>query len=209
MRLLDLFCGEGLAAWGYWLSGRFTEIVGVDSNPKMSSSYSFDFLCADAMRLDYDFLDQFDFIHASPPCQAYSKITPNPERHPRLVTGVRLMLFAIGKPHAIENVEGSMKELRPNVSMDGHYFGLPLERRRYFYVSTLSSSTRLMKRGSSIVVHQGQFVPRSELIRAFGLDVINENRRRFLTREGIEQGVPPAMTRWIAERVFPHKALIG
>jgi hypothetical protein len=91
MRLLDLFCGEGLAAWGYWLSGRFSEIVGVDINPEMSSSYSFDFVCADALTLDYEFLLQFDFIHASPPCQGYSKMTPDQSKHPRLIPGTHLM----------------------------------------------------------------------------------------------------------------------
>lgn len=209
MKLLDLYCGEGLAAWGYWLSGRFTEIVGVDINPQMRARYSFDFVQMNALNLTYEFLDEFDFIHASPPCQAYSNITPNPERHMRLIAATHLMLYASGKPYVIENVEGAAKELRPNLGMDGHYFGLPMERRRYFYVSTLQANIRLMKRAASIVIHGGDYVPRHKLIEAFGLNVINENRRRFLTREGIEQGIPPVMTRWIAERVIPHKTLIG
>lgn len=72
-KLLDLFCGEGLAAWGYWLSGRFSHIVGVDINLQMRSRYSFDFIEGDVLSLDYEFLSKFDFVHASPPCQAYSK----------------------------------------------------------------------------------------------------------------------------------------
>ena len=69
MKLLDLYCGEGLAAWGYWRSGCFSSITGIDINPKMSARFSFEFICADCRSLTYDFLDQFDFIHASPPCQ--------------------------------------------------------------------------------------------------------------------------------------------
>lgn len=209
MRLLDLFCGEGLAAWGYWLSGRFSEIVGIDTNNELRDRYSFDFINMSALGLTYDFLDQFDFIHASPTCQGYSHLTPDQSKHMRLVAATHLMLYASGKPYVIENVQGAMKELRPNLSMDGHYFGLPMERRRYFFVSTLKAPAQLMKKGKSIVIHGGDYVRRDDLIKAFGLEVINENRQRFLTRTGIEQGVPPAMTRWIAEKVIPDKVLIG
>lgn len=209
MRLLDLYCGEGLGAWGYWLSGRFTEIVGMDINPEMKGRYAFDFLQGDALSLTYEFLDQFDFIHASPPCQAYSYMTPNPETHPRLITGTRLMLHASGRPYAIENVEGAVKELRPNLSMDGHYFGLPMERRRYFYVSTLAAPLRLMSSGETMRIHGGEFVPLEELVRVFGLSAINKNRLKHLTRHGIQQGIPPMMTHKIAELVFPLKTLIG
>lgn len=208
-KLLDLFCGEGLAACGYWLSGRFLEIVGVDTNPDVATRYSFDFICCDAMTLDYDFLSRFDFIHASPPCQAYSHLTPDPSRHLRLVADTKLMLYASGKPHCIENVENAKKDLKPNIGMDGHYFGLPMERRRYFYLSTLSSSIQLMKTGKSITIHGGDYVSRADLIRAFGLDCISTRQLAHLTRAGIEQGVPPAMTRWIAERAIPAKPLIG
>lgn len=209
MKLLDLFCGEGLAAWGYWLSGRFSEIVGIDTNNELRERYSFDFLNMSAQGLTYEFLDQFDFIHASPTCQGYSHITPDQSKHMRLVAATHLMLYASGKPYVIENVQGAIKELRPNLSMDGHYFGLPMEHRRYFYVSTLAAPAQLMKPGKSIVIHGGGYVRRADLIRAFGLEVINENRQRLLTRTGIEQGVPPAMTRWIAEAVIPDKVLIG
>ena len=192
MKLLDLFCGEGLAAWGYWLSGRFSEIVGIDTNPDMRDRYSFDFLNMSAQGLTYDFLDQFDFIHASPTCQGYSYITPDQNKHIRLVAATKLMLYASGKPHVIENVQGAVKDLRPNLEMDGHYFGLQMERRRFFYVSTLAAPQRLIKQGQSVVIHGGDYVRRADLIRAFGLEVINENITRRLTRTGIEQGVPPA-----------------
>ena len=75
MILLDLYCGTGVGAWGYWRSGRFSQIVGVDTDDEKLAGYSFDKINANALSLDYDFLAQFDFIHASPPCQAYSKMT--------------------------------------------------------------------------------------------------------------------------------------
>lgn len=209
-KLLDLFCGQGLAAWGYWQSGRFSEIVGIDLNPKMSSAYAFDFVQGDCMALDYNFLMDFDFIHASPPCQAYSHITPSPGTHPRLVPGVRHMLFAAGVPHVIENVQGAMKELRPNLSLDGHFVGLPMERRRYFYVSSLAATHQLIEDGQETIgIHTHQYVRRSELVRAFGLESIPETQRRRLSVHGIQQGIPPAMTLYIASRWAGEKLLIG
>ena len=208
-RLLDLYCGEGLAAWGYWLSGRFSEIVGMDINPKMSGSYSFDFIQGDCTKLTYDFLMDFDFIHASPPCQAYSYLTPDQSKHPRLVAGAKHMLYATGLPHVIENVQGAIKELRPNLTLDGHYVGLPMERRRYFYVSVFNQSEQLLGSGETITVHGSQFVSRERLLKAFGLDCVNEHRLSHLTIRGIEEGIPPAMTKYIAERVFGEKLLIA
>lgn len=209
MRLLDLFCCEGLGAWGYWLSGRFYEIVGVDKDGERRSSYSFDFVQADALTLDYDFIMSFDFIHASPPCQGYSNRTPDKSRHMRLIAATHHMLYATGKPYVIENVEGSSKDLKPNLVMDGHYFGLPSERRRYFYVSTLASPLRLMSSGQTINVHGWDYVNRRSLIKALGLDEINTRRLSHITMSGMKQGIAPAMTRKIAELVIPNKFMIG
>lgn len=210
-RILDLFCGEGLAAWGYWLSGRFSEVVGVDCNPLVGERYAFDFIQADCLSLTYDFLMDFDFIHASPPCQAYSYLTPDDgKERPKLVAGTKLMLYASGVPHIIENVQGAVKELRPNLTLNGHYVGLPMERRRYFYISTWRASHQRLGRGNkTISVHSGGFVPRSILERAFGLEMIPERPRKRLTARGIEEGIPPAMTYWIASELFREKLAIG
>lgn len=210
MRMLDLFCGEGLAAWGYWLSGCFSEIVGIDINPEMSTRYSFNLIAGDCINLDYEFLTSFDFIHASPPCQAYSNIPHDRTGNVRLVAATHLMLHATGKPYVIENVQGAMKELRPNLSLDGHAVGLPIERRRYFYVSSLPASHQNLSSGETIDVHGREYIARSELIRAFGLDCINEQRLKHLTIHGIKQGVPPAMTKWITEHCLKFdKFMIG
>lgn len=209
-RLLDLYCGEGLAAWGYWRSSRFSEIVGVDINPDMRTKYSFDFVCRNALTLDYEFLDQFDFIHASPPCQAYSKITPDKSKHLRLIAATHLILHATGKPYVIENVEGSGLELHPNLVANGTYFGLPSDRRRYFHVSALKTPLRRISSGGAANIQvNGGNVTRAEVITAMGLDVISPHRLKLLSLHGMEQGVPPAMTKYIAELVIPDKFLIG
>lgn len=208
-KLLDLYCGEGLAAWGYWLSGRFSEIVGVDINPQMRSRYSFDFIEGDALALDYDFLSQFDFIHASPPCQAYSKATPEACRpnHPRLIAATHLMLVASGKPYVIENVEGSGRELKPNIVLSGHAVGVPIQRTRYFHASTLKNPVRKITRGKSLNLHKAS--TRADVILGMGLDAISPRALVKMTKRGMLQGIPPAMTRQISSWLLPHKQMIG
>jgi hypothetical protein len=128
------------------------------------------------------------------------------------------MLQAAGKPYVIENVEGSGAELRPNLVLTGRDVGLcQMHRKRYFHVSGLPG-THMSIDGRTKVsgleaaylhIHGGQYVRRETLIEVFGLDCIPEKRRARLSRVGIEQGVPPVMTKWIAERMFANKFMIG
>src|SRR4051812_4589454 len=69
-RLLDLFCGAGGAAMGYARAG--FDVVGVDIKPQ--PNYPFTFHERDAMDLDYatTYMQKFDVIHASPPCQSFT-----------------------------------------------------------------------------------------------------------------------------------------
>lgn len=222
MRLLDLFCGAGLAGWGYWTSGSFSEIVGVDINPM---PYPFDFIQGDALALDYDFLSMFDFIHASPPCQAYSKITPDKSKHPRLIPRTHLMLMSSGKPYVIENVEGSGQDLRPNLVLTGDDVGLPILRRRYFHCSFLSSSpganvsidgqinllpgANVRRCASAHVVVHGGSLTKSGLIKAMGLEDMSTRHVAKISMHHIEQGIPPRMTMKIIRMYTRQKFMIG
>jgi hypothetical protein len=112
-------------------------------------------------------------------------------------------------PSAIENVEGSSRELKPNLVMNGHYVGIPSERRRYFHVSTLEAPVRLMRTGAAIHVNGSGYTTREKLIEAMGLSAINERRLAAITMRGMEQGIAPAMTKWIAEKVIKEKEMVG
>src|SRR4029077_9084179 len=69
-RLLDLYCCEGGAAMGYNRAG--FDITGVDTRPQ--PRYPFEFHQGDALEYLAAHGAEFDVIHASPPCQAYTAL---------------------------------------------------------------------------------------------------------------------------------------
>lgn len=131
-RLLDLFCCAGGAAMGYHRAG--FDVTGVDIRPQ--KNYPFAFIQADALEYGAEHGYEFDAIHASPPCQAYSEATPMAHRgnHPDLIAPTRELLRAISKPYAIENVKSARHLLHEPVKLCGSMFGLYLWRHRYFEI---------------------------------------------------------------------------
>ena len=131
-RLLDLFCGAGGASMGYHRAG-FT-VIGIDTKPQ--PHYPFEFIQCDWEEAleGYPHLD-FDAIHASPPCQAYSLAASGRRRlnHPDLIAPVRQRLLQIGLPWIIENVPQA--PLLSPITLCGTSFGLPILRHRSFGLS--------------------------------------------------------------------------
>jgi DNA (cytosine-5)-methyltransferase 1 len=128
-RLLDLFSGAGGAAMGYHRSG--FDVVGVDIHPQ--PRYPFDFEEGDAIVWLEDWLSVqaeigFDAIHASPPCQNYSRM--HGSTGPDLIGPTRELLEATGLPYVIENVEGA--PLHEPRLLCGSMFDLDVERHRLF-----------------------------------------------------------------------------
>ena len=118
-RLLDLFSCAGGAAVGYHRAG--FEVVGVDIVPQ--KHYPFEFHQADALEYAAAHGHEFDFIHASPPCQAFSQSKhAHTNSHPDLLVPTRWVLEMIGKPYVIENVEGA--PLVDPLRLCGTEFGL-------------------------------------------------------------------------------------
>lgn len=111
------------------------DVVGVDIAPQ--PHYPFEFHQGDALAVQMwvDDLGPFDAIHASPPCQAYSSITPNRSIHPDLYGPTLRALRASGLPWVIENVIGAPYE--SGVVLCGSMFGLQVRRHRNFESSFL------------------------------------------------------------------------
>ena len=134
MKLLDLFCGVGGASVGYARAG--FEVHGVDL--KHGKRYPYTYTRADVLDVlqDDNFIQQFDVIHASPPCQTHSitqhlrnaqgKTTSKID----LIPETRAALIACDKPYIIENVPGS--PLINPIQLCGSSFGLKVRRHRLF-----------------------------------------------------------------------------
>jgi DNA (cytosine-5)-methyltransferase 1 len=195
MRLLDLFCGAGGAGMGYYCAG--FEVVGVDINPQ--PHYPFEFHQADALEYLVEHGTEFDVIHASPPCQAFTAmqhICKNAAAHPDLVDPVRRLLIDSGKPYIIENVVGA--PLRTDLLLCGTMLGLPIIRHRIF------ESNIHMPLLTTTCHHDNVYDPwhgvggvgqREKLSEAMGIDW-------FMTRKEVREAIPPAYTEWIGKQIL-------
>jgi DNA (cytosine-5)-methyltransferase 1 len=209
MTLLDLFCGAGGGAMGYYRAG-FTEIVGVDNRPQ--PRYPFDFVQADALKPPFA-LDYFDLIHASPPCQRFSSAMTiggkdKRTKCPDLLTPCRELLM--GYPYVLENVPGA--PMRIDLVLCGTMFGLKLIRHRWFEISfpVLFLTTPCQHKGTvangdyACVVSGGggglsstTYSRKDKCAEAMGID--------WMTRQEMTQAIPPAYTEHIGNEILKYQ----
>ncbi len=205
--LLDLFCCEGGAAMGYHRAG--FDVIGVDKEPQ--PRYPFPMVVADALNPPFD-LAQFDLIHASPPCQAYSYATPDPSLHPRLIAPTRDMLMATGTPWVMENVPGA--PLNAAIMLCGSMFGLgasglSVKRHRYFevggWVPPALGPVCSHTPGRTITI-TGSGTPSGNRITLGRNTTIAEWRTAmgmpWASRRGLAEAIPPAYTEWIGHHAI-------
>ena len=202
-RLLDLFCGAGGAGMGYHRAG--FDVVGVDIKPQ--KHYPFEFIQADALEYLAAHGHEFDAIHASPPCERFSRLTPRAYRnnHLDLIGVTRDLLLSFGKPYIIENVPDARKLLQEPIMLCGSMFGLRLERHRYFempWYQKLSPFTCRHEPGPVLISgttrrKTGRFEYPVEVCRAAsGID--------WMTRNELDKAIPPAYTGWIGRALVLH-----
>lgn len=184
MRILDLCCGAGLASIGYKQIFPHAQIIGVDIED-MGAVYPFKFWQFDAFSIDYDLLSWFDFIHISPPCQRYSKITPKRTRdsHPHLIPNALRLGYASGKPFVVENVPGSTQYLRPTceLKMGG--------KTRYFHANFDINDREWQ--GANIM--STRYSSKDDVFKTWGIP----DAYRIGVRD-VRQGIPPVFTMHIA-----------
>ena len=204
MKLLDLFCGAGGAGMGYYYAG--FEVTGVDIEPQ--PNYPFDFVQSDATEYLARYGDQFDAIHASPPCQRFTSLRtmPTARIHPDFIIPTRDLLRRIAAPYVIENVVGA--PLENPIMLCGTMFDLgygDAELRRHRLFETNFPVDRMPCRHlahSTIGVYgEGARDSRRKFdkgIPEFGIRGASEAMEiDWMTVREISQAIPPAYTEYI------------
>jgi DNA (cytosine-5)-methyltransferase 1 len=205
-RLLDLFAGAGGAAVGYHRAG--FDVVGVDLAPQ--PRYPFAFVQADALDYCREHGHEFDAIHASPPCQAYSALSvvnrKRASNHPRLIEPARRVLQDTGIPYVIENIVGA--PLNTTIQLCGSSFGLRVRRHRRFEsnVMLFAPHCRHSDQGRPVGVFgdHPESAPLKAHARGGGFnraDSIEDARDAmgidWMEWSELTQAIPPAYTEWI------------
>lgn len=212
-RLLDLFCGAGGCSAGYVRAG--FDVTGVDHRPqpRYLLSGATAFVQADALAYIAEHGREFDCIHASPPCQAYTVAVKRwdhkGKHHPDLVAATRDALEATGRPWVIENVMGA--PLRFPVFLCGTMFGLRVFRHRLFEASFLLLVPSHERHNGSTGAHRGYSTAQSgrngfvcvaghnfeakAAAAAMGIDWMR-------TRREFSQAIPPAYCEFVGRQLL-------
>lgn len=220
-RILDLYSCAGGAAAGYHRAG--LEVVGVDINPQ--PRYPFEHHVADALEYVTEHGHEFDVIHASPPCQAFSATKSlHTNTHPDLISPTRAALKGTGKPYVIENVPGSplenplvlcgtMFDLQAN-DVDGA--PLKLRRHRLFESNMFLYPPGTCDHNPAVLTasvygagggwtpehrdgesRRGGYVPATSVCQELlGVDWMNKHE--------MSQVIPPAYTEWVGQQILHH-----
>ena len=209
MIALDLFCGAGGASKGIHDCG--FEVVGVDNASGLS--YPYEFFCEDAIDFMDCGLDAFDFIWASPPCQAYSWAGAQHRNrgveYPDLVAITRKYLVESGKPYIIENVVGA--PLLNPVTLCGTMFPgeLKVFRHRLFESNVPlvvdrkcahkghKAKERRGDNGDFFTVVGHNTGTHAEWADAMGID--------WMTKKELTQAIPPAYSKYLVEQVVKYE----
>ena len=174
------------------------EVVGIDivHQPK----YPFQFIQSDALEYLKENHHLFDAIHASPPCQAYTKASKehrkNGKEYADFLEATRALCKEVGKPYIIENVPDAPME--DPVVLCGAMFGLKTYRHRQFESNILlnvpehpvhiAKMGRKPKEGEFIQV-VGHFSGVPFAREAMGID--------WLGQKELAQAIPPAYTEFL------------
>lgn len=207
-RLLDLFCGAGGAAMGYHQAleelGIEHTITGIDNKPM--PRYPFEFIQADALEYLAKHGREYDFIHASPPCQGYSRLRHLPwlkdRVYPLLIAPVHELLIEISNLWVIENVADSPLN---GAELCGAALGLQIRRHRRFESNQLllfpaCPGHPAIDNGSIAMATKYRGSGVTGIYKGCDPKIVMEID--WMNREELKQAIPPAYTRFIGLQLF-------
>jgi DNA (cytosine-5)-methyltransferase 1 len=199
----------------------------VDSNPRLERDYlksgAEGFIHADILDVlaDRAFLRRFDFVHVSPPCQKFSRMSQcRPglaSTYPELISPARELLLSAGVPFVIENVSGARRWLLDPVTLCGTMFGKITYRHRLFEASGLTLTAPVqpeaVKRNrecgwehSTPTARAGHWEP-GKYVSVSGHERKAPVRAAMeidwmRSRDDIAEAVPPWMTKCIGDQIL-------
>lgn len=217
-KCLDLFCGAGGAGEGYARAG--FEVTGIDINPQPNNPHTF--IQSDAIEYLLQSGHLYDFIHASPPCQKYSKATKQFRlkgyEYADLMEITRNALIRVGKPYIIENVPGA--PMRKDLILRGDMFRLKVLRRRWFECSdnllilqpSIKDKIGSVREGDYCSVFgKGSYCKSSlDALPKFKIDSVVSTWKMAMgidwmkKEKELAQAIPPAYTEYIGKEVIKH-----
>jgi len=221
-KLLDLYCKAGGCSAGYAKAG--FDVTGVDI--VYQPHYPFKFIQADAIEIlqDLDFIQQFDVIHASPPCQVHSRarslsLARNGGKygcHIDLIPQTRELLQASGKIYVIENVAGAPL-INPIKLFGSQFKNLYTQRERWFEsnvplkepdttptrMKTPSAGNGIGEDGSISICGTGgvRGLNAKQIVLYWGFAMGGID---WMNREELAEAIPPAYTEFIGRQLIEH-----
>lgn len=204
-RLLDLYACQGAASAGYVAAG--FDVLGVDLFPQ--SRYPYEFVQGDAVEFLREHGHEFDAVHASPPCQRFSKAQRiQGNDHPDLIGPTREVLLELGIPYVIENVEDARPELLDPVTLCGASFGLHTYRHRLFE-SNLTLEVPEHAPHVQKTVKMGRPLQSGDFYHAVGnfqqVEYVRQDMQvPWMNRDGIRECIPPSYTEFIGAQLMAH-----
>ncbi|WP_273328128.1 DNA cytosine methyltransferase [Vallitalea guaymasensis] len=220
MKCLDLFCKAGGVAAGYKKAG--FKVVGVDIEEQ--PNYPCEFIHSDALEVlqDIDFISQFAFIHASPPCQYYSRArhlsvarnNGNYGEHKDLIGITRDLLIKSSKPYVIENVAGAPL-INPLKLCGSQFKNLYTQRERWFESNMQLSKPHISKKSMNTPSAGNGFGSDGSISICGSGGVRGMNSKQivlywgfamggidWMTRAELAEAIPPAYTEFIGRQIM-------
>jgi len=204
LKLLDLYCCGGGAGHGYELAG--LDVTGVDIEPQ--PKHRGKVVVADAIEYLREHYQEYDAIHASPPCQQYStssmQFRLNGKEYPDLISITREELIKTGKPYIIENVPNS--PLINPIQLCGSMFGMRTYRHRLFE-SNMPLVAPIHHKHSVKNAKMGRKANEDENIQYVGhFSGLKEVRQmtglNWLGTYELAQSIPPQYTEYLDKQVI-------